>query len=200
VLRVAAPEAAADNLVRRAGDRLRASTPGIEVLAGQPDVVLAQADVVVAVEWPGGEWPMAALAAMARGAAAIVLETAATADWPTLDPQSWQPRALAGAEPAIAIALDPRDDEHSLVLALRRLAADRQLCGSIATAGHAWWRRHATLAHAIDGWSAALAEAARRPPVAPPPDWPAHLAADGTGRARAILEDMGVGIDLFARS
>ena len=200
VLRVGAPAAAAANLVRRAGDRLRGTSTRIDVLDGEPDAVLAHADVVVAVEWPGGEWPMAALAAMARGAVPIVLETAATADWPTLDPQSWQPRALTGAEPAIAISLDARDDEHSLVLALRRLAADRQLCGSIATAGHAWWRRHATLEQAVDGWSAVLAEAARRPPAPRPPDWPAHLAADGTSRARDILDEMGVAIDLFARS
>ena len=200
VLRVGTLEKSATHLVRSAAERARHTNASLEIVTGEPEDVLARADVVVAVEWPGGEWPMAALAAMSRGAAVVVLETPATADWPTLDPQSWRPRALTGSEQAIAISLDPRDEEHSLVLTLRRLAADRRLCASIAAAGHAWWRGHATLAHAVEGWHAALLEAARLPPPAPADDWPAHLRADGTGRARAILDEMGVAVDLFPRS
>ncbi len=197
LLRVGGLDSSSAHLLRRTAERLRNAGTAVEVVRGEPEAVLRQSDVVVAVEWPAGEWPMAALAAMAHSAVAIVLETAATAGWPALDPQSWQSRALAGREPAIAVSLDPRDEEHSLVLALRRLAADRRLAAGIAAAGHAWWRGHATLAHAVEGWRSALQEAAARPGPLLPADWPAHLSADGTNRARAILAEMGVVVDLL---
>ena len=55
-----------------------------------------------------------------------MLETEHTAGWPALDPQTWQPRGWTG-QPPVVVSVDPRDEEHSLSLALRRLASDAAL-------------------------------------------------------------------------
>lgn len=159
--------------------------------------VLRDADVMLALRWPVfGEPETPALAGMAAGKPVVVFETEATADWPSLDPQTWQRRGFIGDSP-VAVSIDPRDEEHSLVLAIRRLSADAGLRAQLGAAAHDWWRTHATSTHAADAWRRILAEAASLDPPAHPPDWPAHLTADGTERARAIFIEFGVGVDLF---
>jgi len=158
---------------------------------------LNAADVVVAVQWPTFGRPMTqALAAFAAGRAVIVAETASTARWPTLDPQTWQPRSLSvgvgGTEAPIAISIDPRDEEHSLMLALVRLANDAALRASLGRAARAWWEQHATVGRAVHGWQALLDEARTLPAPPRPAGWPAHLDADGGGLAATILDDFGL--------
>jgi hypothetical protein len=70
----------------------------------------------------------------------IVLETTSTADWPALDPQTWQPRGF-GTDAPIVVSLDPRDEEHSLVLAIQRLSKDAALRVRLASAAHEWSQR-----------------------------------------------------------
>jgi hypothetical protein len=124
-----------------------------------PERVLQDADVIVSLPWPWfGEAQTPALAAMAAGKPVVVLETAATADWPAFDPQTWRPRGSAGETP-IAVSIDPRDEEHSLLLAIRRLTTDADLRARLATAAHDWWRTHATPRHAADDWERILTEA-----------------------------------------
>jgi hypothetical protein len=159
--------------------------------------VLRDADLVVAARWPQfGEPQTAALAGMAAGKAVIVMETEVTADWPAYDPQTWRARA-PGAGAPIAVSIDPRDEEHSLMVAIRTLARDAELRGALGTAARAWWRAHATPAHAADAWRPILSEALTATPPARPADWPRHFTADGTGEARAILRDMGATVDFL---
>ena len=66
---------------------------------------------------------------MAAGKAVITIETEATAEWPAIDPQTWRPRGLAVNDAPIAVTVDPRDEEHSLMLAIRRLRRTPR-CGS----------------------------------------------------------------------
>jgi hypothetical protein len=177
---------------------LRAGEAGaapITMVAGD----LTAADVVVATQWPTFGRPLTdALSGFAAARAVIVAETASTAHWPTLDPQTWQQRSVptgtSGTEAPIAISIDPRDEEHSLMLALVRLANDAALRASLGDAARAWWARHATVAHAIARWRTVLADACSLPPPPRPAGWPAHLDADASGTMTAILNQFGLGL------
>jgi hypothetical protein len=134
---------------------------------------------------------------MAAGKAVVVFETEHTAGWPALDPQTWQPRGWTDETPVV-VSIDPRDEEHSLALALRRLSIDAPLRHQLGTAARAWWQRHATLDHALHAWRSILAEAATLTPPPRPPNWPRHLIADGTERARELLREFGATVDFLS--
>ena len=186
------------DIVRRALARARQAGATAELIADpSPERVLQHADVIVSLPSPWfGEPQTPALATMAAGKPVVVLETAAAADWPALDPQTWRPRGLTADTP-IAVSIDPRDEEHSLVLAIRRLSSDATLRAQLGHAAHDWWRTHATPGHAAEDWGRILAEAALLHPPARPADWPGHLTADGTERARAILDKYRVTVDFL---
>ena len=150
------------DVIRRALARARQVGAAAELMAdASAEHILREADVIVSLPWPWfGEPQTPALAAMAAGKPVIVLETPATADWPALDPQTWRPRG-AVADTPIAVSLDPRDEEHSLLLAIKRLTTDPDLRARLAAAAHNWWRTHATPRHAADDWERILAEAAQ---------------------------------------
>jgi hypothetical protein len=161
-----------------------------------PPAVAAPAasdDIVVALEWPpSGDAPTRALGGMAAGKPVIVFETAETADWPALNPQTWQPR---GMTPPIVVSIDPRDEEHSLKLAMRRLSSDAALREQLGTAAREWWMRNATLERAVEAWTGIIAEARARPARPRSDMWQPPL--DGSEKARDILSAFGVSVDLF---
>lgn len=161
-------------------------------------------EVVVTLEWPvTGDALTIALAGMAAGKAVVVFETEEAADWPALNPQTWRPRdfrgatgsgAFAPADP-IVISIDPRDEQHSLKLTLQRLSADAALRTQLGAAAREWWATHATVDHAVRAWEAILAEARALPPASRSAEWQAP--EDGTARAKEILAEFGVSVDLF---
>jgi hypothetical protein len=162
------------------------------LLECSPARTLEACHVVFAPRWPSVGAPQtAALAGMAAGKVVIVLETSATAEWPCLNPQTWQPWGLTRDTP-VAVSVDPRDEEHSLALAIRRLTKDDALRAQLGTAARDWWQMHATPACAAAAWHRILAEAASLNPPDRPPDWPPHLTPDAAASARAILGEMGL--------
>jgi hypothetical protein len=162
-----------------------------------PEHVLRHADVVLALPWPpGGEAQQLARAALAAGRPVAALETILTADWPALDPQTWRPRGPSTDRP-VAVTIDLRDEEHSLALTMRRLSADAALRSALGEAAHAWSHAHEGGTVAVDAWQRLLDDAAQLNPPPRPAQWPAHLTADGTERARIMLAEFGVTIDLF---
>jgi hypothetical protein len=187
------------DVIERACHRAQDAGARIELLKGESaGRVLAESDVIVALSWPTFDEPLtAALAGMAAGKPVVAFELHNTADWPALDPQTGRPRGIAdaldstraGAAAPIVVAIDPRDEEHSLMLAMRRLAGDAVLRGQLGRAAEAWWRAHATPAHAASAWNQILEEAVSLAPPRRPEDWPPHLSADGTGLARTILAE-----------
>jgi hypothetical protein len=194
-MRVGALGRAVDGAVARAV----ALGATVEMIAGDPVDVLARADVVVALEWPPAPGPpTAALLGMAAAKAVIVFEIEATAGWPALDPQTWLPRGAwlpadrwpSGGRSPIVVSIDPRDEEHSLMLALVRLSAEPALRTSLAAAAHAWWRAHATLEHAVAAWEALIARAGARP-------LPRGAGADYSDRLRDQLAPFGVSVDFL---
>jgi hypothetical protein len=185
-----------NSLVQRAFARALESGARLELITGSAEQVLTDADVVVAMSWPPATESTLALSGMAAARSVIVFETESTAGWPALDPQTWQPRGWS-SQPPIVISIDPRDEEHSLSLALRRLATDAALRDALGSAAHAWWQRHATLDHAVQAWRSILAEAVTATPPTRPSNWPSHLNADGTERARELLGEFGTTVDFL---
>jgi hypothetical protein len=186
-------------LIARAIDRARHAGAQLEVLDGGVTArTLARADVVVAPGWPpfhSSSTPL--LAAMAAGKAVITSETETTAGWPAIDPQTWRPRGLLVDEAPVAVTVDPRDEEHSLMLAIRRLSTDGTLRGELGRAARLWWEAHAAPSLAASAWQAILEEAAT---LSPPPrsdDWPKQLRLDGTELARTILSEFGLSSDVY---
>ena len=92
----------------------------------------------------------------------------------------------------VVVSVDPRDEEHSLVLALRRLATDARLRADLGRSARAWWAAHATIDHAVAGWLSVINDAATLPVPARPDGWPAHLHADGSRLTRQILAECGL--------
>ncbi len=190
-------DAPAHHLERAVARVREAGSPVTLLTTGDPATRLRQADVVAALGRPAVSGPMtAALLGLAAGKAVLVAETEPTAAWPALDPQNWQPRVNRRRAPVV-VSIDPRDEEHSLVLALRRLAGDAPFRRALGEAGHAWWQAHGSSAVAAASWLACLEDALALPQPARPDGWPAHLDDDGTGRARAFLAECGVTTDLF---
>jgi hypothetical protein len=152
------------DLLRRVFDHAGLSdTTAVFLTDAPPAQVLREADVIICAQWPWDGQPFTeALAAMAAGTPAVVLETTGTADWPALDPQSWQPRGPTPDAPVV-VSVDPLDEEHSLVLAVRRLTADPALRLQLGTAAKTWWHAHATPRHAAESWERILSEATQPP-------------------------------------
>jgi hypothetical protein len=182
-------------VVERAFQRARDGGGAMELLKGDsPAHILAKCDVVIALTWPPLETPLtAAFAGMAAGKAVVALELDATADWPALDPQTWKPRGIVPVGTPIAVTIDPADEVHSLMLSMRRLASDAPLREQLGNAAQAWWRGHATSAHAASAWNQILLEAVSLAPPPRPTHWPKHLGADGTELTRTILGQFGLG-------
>jgi len=196
-VRVLVADDASSRAVARAAARARDAGAVLEVVRGTIGSAGMTGDVVVATRWPTVGRPLTpALCGLASGKAVIVAETETTARWPALDPQTWQSRAVAAgpgtAEPPIVVSIDPRDEEHSLMLALVRLAGDPALRESLGRAARAWWEHHATVGHAVASWQGLLAEASALQPPPRPERWPVHLDATGDATARAILEPFGI--------
>lgn len=165
---------------------------------GPAEVVIPQSDVLLALEWPPtGRALTGALYSLAAAKPVVVFEGNATADWPAFDPQTWQPRGV-GNSPPIAVSIDPRDEEHSLVLAIRRLATDAMLREQLGTTARGWWREHGTVARAAKAWRRVLDEARSMPAPPRPADWPRHFSDDGTALVRKILSELGVTLDILS--
>jgi hypothetical protein len=161
------------------------------------DDLVSSADIVVSVPWPPPAGiPLDALRALSAGRAVVVLETETSAIVPCLDPQTWQPRGATPQPRPAAVSVDPRDEEHSLMLALARLGRDAALRSDLGAAGRRWWDANASLPHAVQAWQALIAEAASVDPTGCAAGW-RHGALDGSESARALLAECGASVDFL---
>ena len=144
--------------------------------AGEPAraLVRAAADVGLALEWPraGGDAPHDAVAWLASGVPVLTLDRPATTGWPLVNPQSWQPHALAvpgvpSADP-IGVAVPVDDEIHSLTLAMDRLARDRSWRGGLGRAAAAWAVDQAAPARVAEDYTRAIDATIAAPPRATP--------------------------------
>lgn len=181
----------AETRVRQAIARATGPTAPITLSDSAPTAIDPAAHVVLALQQGQAGSLAPALAGMAHGKVVVVIEREATALWSALDPQTWRPRD-PGTRPPLVISLDARDEEHSLVLALKRLAGDPMLRRQLGSHARTWWLAHHTPAHAAAAWREVLHEAADLPPALHPDGWPQFTGADGTRRLHALLGEMGL--------
>lgn len=174
---------------------------------------MAACDVSLNLRWPtaremSGPW----LRALAAGRPTIITDLAHLADVPSLDPRTWRPNNVAirdsrfasrsdpsNREPRAAnrevnepvcVAIDILDEDHSLRLAMRRLASDPALRASLGTAGQRHWEQQHSMPRMLEDYGRILAEAAALP--APQVALPAHLVTDGDRLLKGTLTDFGV--------
>ena len=118
----------------------------------------------------------------------------------TLQPQDglrtsdFGPRTATPPAP-VTVAIDILDEDHSLRLAMRRLATDGSLREQLGRAGQAYWQREHSIEVMVDDYVRIIEEAVSRPAGTPmdAPDVPAHLHDSGDRRLRALLEPFGIG-------
>jgi glycosyltransferase involved in cell wall biosynthesis len=173
---------------------------------------IAACDVSLNLRWPtaremSGPW----LRALAAARPTITIDLAHLVDVPSIDPRTWKVNSLApgawllaaGSDPAnrespaanrdteaVTVAIDILDEDHSLRLAMRRLATDPALRASLGAAAQRYWDREHSMPRMVDDYERALALAASRPaPRVPLPD---HLVSDGDRLLKEMLGEFGL--------
>jgi glycosyltransferase involved in cell wall biosynthesis len=172
------------------------------------DREIRAADVCLCLRWPtnreaSGPW----IRALAAGKPAVVNDLAHLVDLPTLDPRTWEVQVAATAaadanrvwrrEEAIAVAIDILDEDHSLAIAMRRLALDATLRGELGAAARRHWAANHTVEHMAADYERAIAAAAAAA-VHPGRALPAHVTEDHTGLARRLAAGVGVAVDFLS--
>jgi glycosyltransferase involved in cell wall biosynthesis len=156
---------------------------------------LAAADVCLCLRWPtaletSGSW----LQCLSAGRPTLISDLAHLVDIPTIDPRGWT--ANASGAPPIAIAIDLLNEDEALLMAMRRLAADRHLRDELGRAGHAYWAGNHTLDIMTDDYRRAIARASTSPaPV--PGRLPEHFTDDHSAFARSLVRRFGVDMDIL---
>jgi glycosyltransferase involved in cell wall biosynthesis len=183
---------------------------------------LAACDVTLNLRWPtaretSGPW----LRALAAGRATIVTDLAHLGDVPSLDPRTWTPNIevrdpsfedrkrngvrSSATEPRssildprfstpVCVAIDILDEDHSLRLAMRRLASDPALRAELGGAARAWWAREHSIERMAEDYERVLRDAASRP--TPTAELPAHMRDPGDRALGALLAPFGLEVDL----
>jgi glycosyltransferase involved in cell wall biosynthesis len=157
------------------------------------DASIAACDVTLNLRWPtaletSGPW----VRSLAMSRATVILDLAHQGHLPVLDPRTWRRHAPcddtspdADAR-AIAVAIDVLDEEHSLRLAIRRLAGDAALRHRIGRAARTYWEREHTMERMVDDVERSASRAAQIP--LSHVDLPAHLRPDPLELARSLVE------------
>ena len=153
---------------------------------------IAASDVAMNLRWPtAGEVSGPWLRALALGRATIIVDLAHLATVPALDPRSWQPTLRRADRSApVCVAVDISDEDHSLRLAMRRLAADAPLRAALGRAAAAYWHARHSVAGMVDDYRRLIAEALTM--TAPRPPLPAHLTDCGDGVLRRVMDRFGL--------
>ena len=147
-------------------------------------------DVTLNLRWPtaretSGPW----LRCLAAGKPTIIVDLFQTTDVPSLDPRTW---TVNGAGTPVCVAIDILDEDHSLRLAMRRLATDPDLRVSLGKAAREHWTRGHRVEAMAEDYRRAIAVAAHRP--APDVTLPAHLKDDGKRVLEELIAPFGAGI------
>ncbi len=150
---------------------------------------IAAVDVTLNLRWPtaremSGPW----LRSLAAGKPSIIVDLAQTMDVPSLDPRTWTCR-WPNRDP-VTVAIDILDEDHSLRLAMRRLAEDPALRLALGESARQHWCRD----HAPEGMLSDYERlmSAARSVLPPSPSLPAHLRDEGTRLLETLVEPFGL--------
>jgi len=90
-------------------------------------------------------------------------------------------------QPPVCVAIDILDEDHSLRLAMRRLADDAALRAELGRAAQTWWAREHSLEVMVADYERVMAEAVARPAAIDRPSLPAHIRSTGDERLKTLL-------------
>lgn len=156
---------------------------------------LCACDVTLNLRWPtaretSGPW----LRALAAGRATVMTDLTHLGDVASLDPRSWTVQTTGSRKPeagsAACVAIDILDEDHSLRLAMRRLAADAALRAALGRAAREWWVREHSLEAMVEDYERVMRAAVSRPE--PHVDLPAHMRNAGDRTLRALVAPFGI--------
>ena len=185
--------------VRRLGLDSRVTITGYLETDAELTDCIAACDVSLNLRWPtaremSGPW----LRALAAGLPTVTMDLAHLADVPSLDPRTWSLRPTgSGTIAPVTVAIDILDEDHSLRLAMRRLAADAALRAELGAAGQRYWENEHSMPRMVEDYRRVLATAAARP--VPDVSLPAHLVTNGDRVLRRVLEECGLSADAAFR-
>lgn len=155
---------------------------------------IAACDVSLNLRWPtAGEISGTWLRALAAGVPTIITDLSHLSGVPSLDPRTWQPQ-LPGpnSQLPVTVAIDIVDEDHSLRLAMKRLALDGELRAELGRSGQQWWQREHSLDAMVADYERNMREAASRPD--PGVQLPAHMRDDGDTVLHALLTPFAPGV------
>ena len=166
---------------------------------------LAAADVCLCLRWPTSRETSASwLRCLAAGKPTVITDLVHTTSVPALDPRTWT--ALEAAprtsdvgprtsdDDPVCIVIDIVDEQHSLGLAMRRLARDAPLRNELGRRAREYWARHHTPERMAADYRQAI-EAALCRPAPDRSHLPAHLLPDGTDLIRSTLGQFGLSME-----
>ncbi|MCC7042571.1 MAG: glycosyltransferase family 4 protein [Acidobacteria bacterium] len=147
-------------------------------------------DVSLNLRWPtaretSGPW----LQALAAGRPTVVIDLEQHAHVPALDPQTWERRPGATTGDPVTVALDLLDEEHSLDLAMTRLALDPDLRAAVGRAARQYWAREHTVARMADDYERLIHRALAQ--TTPAPALPPDLRPDASRHVRDLVRPFG---------
>jgi len=206
--------------VRRRGLDQRVTLTGYLPDEADLTACIAACDVSLNLRWPSarelsGPW----LRALAAGRPTITIDLAHMVDVPALDPRTWKNHPGSGIRPStvsgrpglvegrdqgsagsgsripdpdpVTVAIDILDEDHSLRLAMRRLATDAALRAALGDAGRRYWEREHSMPRMVEDYERVIADAAAMP--APHVELPSHLVTDGDRLLNDTLAQFSVG-------
>ena len=162
------------------------------------DRTIAAMDVSLNLRWPtaremSGPW----VRALAAGHATVIVDLVHLALVPTLDPRTWQLQAPGvtgtnGDRPEpVAVAIDILDEDHSLRLAMRRLARDGDLREQLGRAARRHWEESHAFERTVRDYDRAMTQAAGR--AAPHGMRPRHLRPEAFEQTYDLTSNFGDG-------
>ncbi len=163
---------------------------------------IAACDVSINLRWPSaGEVSGPWLRALAAGRPTITTDLSHMADVPALDPRTWtvgHAASTMGDPPdPVTVCIDILDEDHSLWLAMRRLASDADLRARLARAAVVYWDREHSPERMVRDYRRVIASAIASP--VPRLEAPPHLGATGTERLDELLRPFGLAPNVWGR-
>jgi glycosyltransferase involved in cell wall biosynthesis len=167
------------------------------------DAAIASVDVSLNLRWPtsletSGPW----LRSLALGRASVIVDLAHQAHLPVLDPRTWHRHHPSGDldtradARAIAVAIDPLDEDHSLRLAMRRLATDAELRDRLGREARRYWEVEHTIGRMADDYARTIAKVIAR--STPSTTMPRRLRPSPTEFTEALLTPFDLALPEFS--
>lgn len=164
--------------------------------------LICACDAALTLRWPSaGEVSGPWLRCLAAATPTVITQLPHLVGIPWLDPRTWS-RAVgvpssedasgASSDPdgACCVAVDILDEDHSLLLAMRRLARDGALRDRLGRAGQRYWVAHHAPPLMLEDYERAIADALAHD--APDVALPAHLVEFGTRVLDATVARFGL--------